>query len=78
MAQRSYYRLFLIIGVISLVAVLGGFIGVYLLFWALSVYGVWVYVSIGIVILGLCVIWYIIESHKEKQVEPPAEPDTAD
>jgi Flp pilus assembly protein TadB len=78
MAERSYYRLFLIIGVVAIVAVLGGFIGVYLLFWALSTYGVWVYVSVAIVIFGLCVIWYIIESRRKKQVEPPAEPDMVD
>ena len=56
----------MIIGVISLVAVLGAFIGVYVLFWALNAYGVWTYVFIGVVIVAVALVFYILESHRER------------
>jgi hypothetical protein len=73
MTERSYYRIFFIIGLIALVAVFASFIGVYLLFWAFSTYGVWLYAFIAIGISALAVIWYIYDLHKKRQVKAHAE-----
>jgi hypothetical protein len=67
MTERSYYRVFLIIGVIVLASVLASFIGVYLLIWAINAYGVWLYVYIAIGISALALIWYLYDLRKKIQ-----------
>jgi 4-hydroxybenzoate polyprenyltransferase len=80
MAVRSLYRLFLIGGLIVLAGILGGFIGAYLLFKAIDVYGSWFYLGLGVAFVVIVVVFYIYDSRKEKskattQFETPKQSD---
>jgi zinc transporter ZupT len=67
MSTRSLYKVFLIAGLIVLAGILGGFLGVYVLFQAVSAYGVWFYLVAGGAFVFVIVVLYVYDIRKEKR-----------
>jgi hypothetical protein len=67
MSARSLYKVFLIAGLIVLASILGGFLGVYVLFQAVSTYGFWFYLVAGGAFVCVIVILYVYDIRKEKK-----------
>lgn len=78
MSSKQYYRLFMIIGAITLAAILGSFIGVYALFWAYDRLGFWLYIYLGIAFLVVILILYLSDLRQKKQKDKFPEPEIAD
>ena len=67
MSTRSLYKVFLIAGLIVLASILGGFLGVYVLFQAVSTYGFWFYLVAGGAFVCVIVVLYVYDINKEKK-----------
>lgn len=67
MSARSLYKVFLIAGLIVLASILGGFLGVYVLFQAVSTYGFWFYLVAGGAFVCVIVVLYVYDIRKEKK-----------
>jgi len=67
MSARSLYKVFLIAGLIVLASILGGFLGVYVLFHAVSTYGFWFYLVAGGAFVCVIVVLYVYDIRKEKK-----------
>ena len=67
MSTRSLYRIFLISGLIVLAAILGGFLGLYVLLRAVDAFGGWFYLAAGVAFACVIVVLYIYDTYKKKK-----------
>jgi hypothetical protein len=75
MSTRPLYKVFLIAGLIVLAGILGGFLGVYVLFKAISTIGGWFYLVAGAAFVAAIVALYVYDIRKEKKSGTVSQPE---
>jgi hypothetical protein len=73
MEEKVNYRYILLVSLIVIFTMVGSLVFVYVLFWALSAYGILFTAFLAVAILGLIVIVYLRESHKKKNAPPASQ-----